>query len=308
MPFYALIVLTVLLGLVLLLGRGPASRPSTSARPGVECLEGRLTPSTYKVANIPYGTDSTQQVLDVYSDTTYTSAPIVVLVHGGGWVAGSKTTVESQYSDYFLDQGFVVVAPDYRLVTSNGSGGYLNQFPIPVDDVAAATAWIVANATTYHANPNEVIMLGTSAGAQIAAMIAFDPTGFGNWGLATPLHIAGFLGDSGAYDWSLVSQYVSHPQIPEYLGAYDGAPQWDPTEPITFATPGAPPSLIIDGTGDLFSNYNNSTAFVNALQAAGDRVTYQLYTGYGHVHFSSLFATDTAEQQVVTTYLQSIGL
>jgi acetyl esterase/lipase len=229
------------------------------------------------------------------------------MVHGGAFVMGSKTSVEDWYSSYFLSQGFVVVAPNYRLVTLSGET-YTNQFPVPVDDVAAATQWIVTNAATYHANPNEIVMLGTSAGAQIAGMITFDPTGFNNWGLATPLHIAGFIGDSGTYDWPVVITGGMAYDIKNYLGSYYGAPQWDPTEPITFASASSPPSLIIDGTNDNLTNYQNSTDFVNALQGAGATVTYQLYTGYGHTHFSQIFATNTAEQQVVTTYLQSIGL
>jgi acetyl esterase/lipase len=246
--------------------------------------------------------------MDVYSDTAYTGAPIVVLVHGGGWVGGDKSKIEGEYASYFLSQGFVVAAPDYPLVTPDGSGGYLNQFPVPVAAVALAVSKLESHAAYVGGNPGEVVLLGTSAGTQIAAMLAYDPTGFGNWGLAAPPHVAGFIGDSGSYDWALTSQYRYHPQIPDYLGSYYGAPRWGPTEPITFAGPGQPPALLIDGTGDLFSNYLNSTEFADALQATGDSVTYELYAGYGHVNFSNFFATTPAEQQVLTTYLQSLGL
>lgn len=286
----------------------PVQQPASSRQQPTSDLLSNSTSTTYEVSNISYASGPTQGVLDVYSNTTYTNAPIVVLVHGGGWTSGDKSTIEGEYANYFLNQGFVVVAPNYPLTTSNGSGGYNNQFPIPVDSVAAAVSWIQTNAAQYGANPNKVVMLGTSAGTQMAAMPAFDPTGFNNWGQAAPLHIAGFIGDSGVYDWSLVSKYTAHPQIPEYLGSYYGSPQWNPTEPITFAAPGAPPSLLIDGTGDSFSNYNNSTEFANALKNAGDAVTYKLYSGYTHVQFSQQFATSASEQKVVTTYLQSIGL
>jgi acetyl esterase/lipase len=305
--FYIATVLGLLILLVLALNGGPSRRPPRAVRLGLECLEARLTPSTYEVTNVRYE-NVNKGVMDIYSDTTYTSAPIVVLVHGGGWVEGNNLYTENEYASYFLSQGFVVVAPNYPLVTPDGSGGYTNQFPVPVDAVATAVSWIEANAAQYGANPNEVVMLGTSAGTQIAAMIAFDPTGFNNWGQPTPLHIAGFIGDSGSYDWALTNQYVYHSVIQEYLGSYYGAAQWGPTEPITFVGPGAPPALLIDGSADLFSNYQNSVEFALALQAAGDQVTYQLYANYGHTEFSQLFATDPAEQQVLTTYLQSIGL
>jgi acetyl esterase/lipase len=299
------------LGLLVFLGlsrKGGASRgPARPVRLCLEPLEERLTPSTYEQANVRYENVS-KGVMDVYSDTTYTNAPIVVLVHGGGWVEGNNVYLENYYASYFLSQGFVVVAPNYPLVTPDGKGGYLNQFPVPVDAVATAISWIQANAAAYGANPDEVVLLGTSAGTQIAAMIAYDPTGFGNWGQAAPLHVAGFIGDSGTYDWGLTNQYTYHDVIAQYLGSYYGSPQWNATEPITFVGPGQAPALLIDGTDDLFSNYQNSTEFANALQAAGDPVTYVLYSGYGHTQFSQEFATSTADQQVVTTYLQSIGL
>jgi acetyl esterase/lipase len=279
--------------------------PAGRVRPRVECLEGRLTPSTYQVQNIAYGTDPAQK-LDVYSDTTYTNAPIVVLVHGGGWTTGDKGSVEGYYADYFLSQGFVVMAPNYRLLTPNGSGGYNNQFPIPVDDVAAATHWLAANAATYHANPHEILMMANSTGTQIASMIAYDPTGFGNWGLASPLKIAGYVGSSGIYDWSLTPPQRF--QISEYLGPYFGDPQWDPTEAITFVGPGEPPALIVDGTGDTFSNYQQSIEFADDLQAAGTQATLQIYPGYAHNTFAKEFSTSAAEQALVTTFLQSIGL
>jgi acetyl esterase/lipase len=82
----------------------------------------------------------------------------------------------------------VVVAPDYRLVTPNAFGGYNNQFPTAIDDVASAIAWVQAHAAQYGANPNAIVLQGGSAGTQIAAMLAYDPTGFGNWGPAQPAH------------------------------------------------------------------------------------------------------------------------
>jgi acetyl esterase/lipase len=272
----------------------------------VENLEGRVTPSTYTQSNISYGSNSAD-LLDVTSNTSYQNAPIVVLVHGGGWETGSKAGIEGYYSSYFQGQGFVVMAPNFPLVASNGKGGYVNQFPIPVEAVAAAVSWMQAHAAQYGGNPNEVLLFGISSGTQIASMLAYDPTGFNNWGLPAPLTgIVGFFGDSGIYDYSLVP--VGRYQVPQYLGSYYGAPQWNVAEPISFVGPGKPPALIVDGTNDTFTNSLNSSAFVSALQAAGDSVTYQLYSGYDHLAFTHSFATSPAEQQVVTSWLQSIGL
>jgi acetyl esterase/lipase len=305
--WFIVVVALVLLALVFLETSRGQQRPGKT-RLAIEGLETRLTPSTYQVNNIAYANQSSQQVLDVFSDTTYTNAPVVFLVHAGGWTSGTKSGPEDNYANYFLSQGFVVVGVDYRLVSpaQPGAASYTNQFPIPVDDVASAITWFDQHASQYGANPNEQVLLGVSAGAQIASLIAFAPTAFNNWGQPAPIHVSGFIGDSGPYDWPLVG---SHWQIPAYLGSYYGSPAWNPTEPITYAVPGMTltPALIIDGTDDAFTNYQNSTAFVSALQAAGDTVTYQLYNGYGHTEFTSKFENSPAEQAVVTSYLASIG-
>jgi acetyl esterase/lipase len=305
--WFIVVVALVLLALVFLEASRGQQRPGRT-RLAIEGLETRLTPSNYQVNNIAYADQSSQQVLDVFSNTTYTNAPVVFLVHGGGWTSGNKTSVENDYANYFLSQGFVVVGVDYRLVSPNvqGAASYTNQFPIPVDDVASAITWFDQHASQYGANPNQQVLLGMSSGAQIASLIAFAPTAFNNWGQPAPIQVTGFIGDSGAYDWPLVG---SHWQIPAYLGSYYGRPAWNPTEPITYAVPGMTltPALIIDGTGDTFTNYQNSTAFVSALRAAGDTVTYQLYSGYTHTEFTALFPNSSAEQAVVTSYLESIG-
>jgi acetyl esterase/lipase len=278
-------------------------------RPTLEVLEDRTALSTYKVSNISYG-PSSQQQLDVMSNTTYTNAPVVFLLHGGQFTSGSKTTMESEYANYFLSQGFVVVGVNYRLVSSNGHGGFNNQFPTAVVDTASAITWFEAHASTYGANPNEIVLQGTSAGADIATMIAYDPTGitgFTNWGQPSPIHVAGVMADSGEYNWALVPS-AEQSIVQNYLGAYYGSPQWNPTEPITYVGPGLPPSLIIDGTNDTMAPYQNSVNLVNALQAAGDKVTFASMQGYTHGEFSQNFARSASEQATVTSWLQSIGL
>ena len=273
----------------------------------VERLDERVVLSTYKKLNLAYGTDPAQ-ILDIQSNTTYTSAPVVVLIHGGGWTTGNKTNPEGTYASYYLSQGFVVVAPNYRLVAPNGSGGYINQFPTAMDDVALAISWFQANAAQYGANPNKIVLQGASAGSQIAAMLAYDPTGFNNWGLAAPLTgIVGFVGDSGPYNWTYVLS-VSQPIVQEFLGSYYGSPQWNPTEPVTYVHSGEVPSLIIAGTSDNIVGFQASVTFNQMMLTAGNKSTLQLYQGYSHTEFTHLFKTSSAEQAVLTSWLVGIGL
>jgi acetyl esterase/lipase len=277
-------------------------RRAAHFRPLVDCLEGRCCPSTYST-QIAYGA-APQQDLLVYSNTTYQNAPIVVLVHGGSWDSGDAAGFASNYVNYFLKQGFVVMAPNYRLVTANDGGGYSNQFPVPVEDVASATTWMVQHAAQYGGNPNEVVMLGTSAGGQIASLLTYDPTGFSDWGQAAPLHVAGFIGDSGVYDFSFINPRVL--AVKNYLGPYYGEPQWDVAEAINYATPGQPPALLVDGSNSFTEK--NGAAFAGALQGARDAATFVDYQGYTHGEFTHDFASNTQEQAQVTSFLASIHL
>lgn len=90
--------------------------------------------------------------------------PAVVWVHGGGFVAGSRSEL-SNYLKILAARGFVTVAMDYTLAPTA-------RFPTPVREVNDALAFIIANAQRFNINPQRIFLAGDSAGAQIAAQTA----------------------------------------------------------------------------------------------------------------------------------------
>ena len=89
--------------------------------------------------------------------------PAVLLIHGGGWLTGSKEN-ERMMAQHLAENGYVGVAAAYRLGTEA-------EYPAGVLDLKAALKWMRENAAKYHINPNKIAVLGASAGGQLATLL-----------------------------------------------------------------------------------------------------------------------------------------
>ena len=112
--------------------------------------------------------DGPRHTLDVYAPPRHASpVPVVVFFYGGGWETGDKAMY--RYVGASLAAGGVLaIIPDYRLHPAV-------VFPAFVEDAARAIAWAHANAARFGGDPHRVFLMGHSAGAQIAALVALDP-------------------------------------------------------------------------------------------------------------------------------------
>ena len=116
--------------------------------------------------DIQYGADDTWQVLDVYrrKDARGKKLPVIVSVHGGGWVYGDK----ERYQYYCMDlamRGFAVVNFTYRLAPEH-------KFPAPLEDTNLVMSWIMEHAREFGLDTSHVFAVGDSAGAHILALYA----------------------------------------------------------------------------------------------------------------------------------------
>ncbi|MGH9657085.1 MAG: alpha/beta hydrolase, partial [Bryobacteraceae bacterium] len=107
-----------------------------------------------------------RQLLDVYTPPTGSNLPVVVWVHGGGWMRGSKSEVDGKPAA-FVEKGFVFVPVNYRFVP------HVIMDTI-VRDVAKSVGWVHANISRYGGDPNRIFLMGHSAGAQLAALLCTD--------------------------------------------------------------------------------------------------------------------------------------
>ena len=118
--------------------------------------------------NLAYGKHP-RQVLDVYQPAGKTNAPVLVYVHGGGYVGGNKDDdfVYGNVTTYFARHGVLAINAEYRLAP---------EYPWPAggEDVAAMVAWVRNNAAKYGGDPARIYLMGHSAGATHVATYVFD--------------------------------------------------------------------------------------------------------------------------------------
>jgi arylformamidase len=115
---------------------------------------------------IPYAAVHERQVLDVYAPTGGKNLPVVFWIHGGGWQAGNKSMVGVK-PKAFMEAGFVFVSINYRLLPTVDMATLTG-------DVATALGWVHKNITTYGGDPNRMLVMGHSAGGQLAALMCTD--------------------------------------------------------------------------------------------------------------------------------------
>lgn len=119
-----------------------------------------------KKADIPYG-DHPLQKLDLHLPDKPTQSPVMVYIHGGGWAKGDKAAVGLKPA-FFNGKGWIFVSVNYRLLPEG-------RHPANVNDVALAIAKIHGTIAEKGGDPEKLFVMGHSAGAHLAALVATNP-------------------------------------------------------------------------------------------------------------------------------------
>lgn len=120
--------------------------------------------------NITYKkTENSNLKLDAYlpKEKGKKTYPTVLLIHGGGWLTGSKEN-QRIMAQHLALKGYVAITASYRL-------GFEAVYPAGVIDLKDAVRWMRKHSKKYHINPNKIAVLGASAGAQLAGLLAVTP-------------------------------------------------------------------------------------------------------------------------------------
>ena len=216
---------------------------------------------------IAYG-QLARQKLDVYRPDPGAFPgvrPVIVFYYGGAWQGGERGDYKF-VGEALTSRGFVVVVPDYRVYPEV-------KYPEFVRDAAAAFAWTVREAPRFGGNSVHVVAMGHSAGAHIAAMLAYNERFLKEVGLGTSA-VHALIGLAGPYDFK--------PDEPAIEALLSGEGDTDLAMPTRFVKPGAPPALLLQGDSDRRVSPLNQQRLVARLQAAGDSVDARILPGFGH--------------------------
>jgi acetyl esterase/lipase len=250
--------------------------------------------------------------LDVYEPANGSQpTPVVIVIHGGGWIAGTKEDRVLEMMPY-LQMGFAAVNVEYRLAQASLA-------PAAVEDCRCALHWVFANAKKYNFDPNRVVLQGGSAGGHLALITGMVTTAAGfdrdcftdqdnvwseNPSTSHDPHVAAIVNWFGISD---VLDELHGPNAKGYAVAWIGdQPNGDEiakrVSPINYVNSSVPPIITIHGDKDALVPYTQSVRLHKALDAAG--VPNEFYTVPGANHGGFTYEQNQKAWAAVRAFLQ----
>lgn len=254
------------------------------------CAQPDLTPRTFA-----YGGDPLQK-LDVYLPQSPQNAPVLLLVHGGGWRFGDKSDPATWRNKvaYWTARGAIVVSTNYRLVPA----------VTPLDqarDVARALAFVQAQAPQWGGNPQQLVMMGHSAGGHLTALLSADPEWA--WTEGAQGWLASVILDSAAMDVPAIMRAAPSYLHQQAFGAHPAS--WADSSPVHRLTPMAPPLLLVCSIRRILSCPQGQN-FARKLTALGG--TAQVFPiDLSHRSINDLLGLHPDYTQAVDQFLANVG-
>jgi len=226
--------------------------------------------------DLAYG-EGPRRTLDVYRPRSAQGvAPVVVFFYGGNWQSGAK-------GDYVFagsalaQQGYVVLIPDYRLYPEV-------RWPAFLEDSAQAVAWAKANAARFGGDPGRLVLMGHSAGAYNAAMLAIDRRWLSAVGLDPRQDVRALVGLAGPYDFLPLQQEA----LKVIFGPEDKRPD---TQPVNHVDGAAPPMWLVTDRGDKVVDPKNTARLAARVHESGGQADTKIYGGVSHATLVGALAT-----------------
>jgi acetyl esterase/lipase len=247
--------------------------------------------------DLAYGSDPAQK-MDVYRPANAQNAPVIFMVHGGGWRRGDKEAagVVNNKVEHWLPKGYIVVSVGYRLVPQVTPMG-------EAQDIAQALAFAQGKARSWGGDPSRFVLMGHSAGAHLVSLLTSAPS------IATNAGAGPWLGtvvlDSAAYNVVDIMQK-------RHFGLYDeafGSDQqlWRDASPILRLTKAPVPMLLVCSS-QRADSCAQAQAYADKAKSLGGRVSvYPIDMRHGEIN-AQLGAPGQDLTAQVDNFLHSLNL
>jgi acetyl esterase/lipase len=222
--------------------------------------------------DVPYGEFGRRNHLDVWRRSDLpddAGAPVLIQVHGGAWMTGSKEQQGAPLMGHLAERGWVSVALNYRLAPRS-------TWPDQIVDVKRAIAWVKEHIAEYGGDPDFVVITGGSAGGHLSALAAltagvdaFQP-GFEDADTAVQAAVPMY----GVYDFTnrdrtgradmedMLSRVVFKSSLT------DARQAWEEASPMSWVGRDAPPFFIAHGANDSLVPVEQARSFARMLRQA----------------------------------------
>ena len=213
--------------------------------------------------------------MDVYAPKDAHDLPVIVFFYGGSWQDGKRAWYRWM-GETLARHGHVVAIPDYRQYPQVRMDGFMG-------DAAHAVGWMHANAAAHGGDPGAIFLMGHSAGAHVAALLATDAHWLRMVGMQ-PDYLAGFIGLAGPYDFLPLTD-------PAFIGIFGATPAAQAhSQPVNFVDGDEPPMLLLQGTADHYVQPQNTRSLAQRVRGCGEPVEVRMYPGIGHIRLLLSFS------------------
>lgn len=218
------------------------------------------------------------QLLDIYTPQDGNKLhPLIIHVHGGSWVGGSKSDDNMMpVITALTDKGFTVASINYRLAPDY-------KFPAQIQDVKCAIRYMRANAAQYSVYSEKIGLLGESAGGHLSALAGLsqniqDFSNDENASVSDKVSaVVDLFGPADLVSFTAGSSILTK-ALPTFLGAYSATA----ASPTNYIDPSDPPMLIIHGDSDTLVPLSQSQELLSALQTSGVTSSLIIVKNAGH--------------------------
>jgi len=261
--------------------------------PTIPSLDPKITATEY---DIEYGeTNGEKLLLDAHVPAGEGNFPVVLIVHGGGWMGGDKETdIVPVFAP--VATNLVWFSINYRLAPTN-------RWPACLDDVQTAIRWVKAHAEEYKGDPNRIALLGYSAGGQLVTLAgtqaAADTTVQAVVAFAPPTDLVADNERRGGLSISMRNLFnCDSTNLTDEVRAV-----LKKNSPLTYVRSGLPPFLLINGSADKTVPIGQTENFFKALKAANvDATLIVIPEGQHRIVDWKKFTPDWQQQLIMWLY------